>query len=172
MTPAIAADNSAVQVLPSEAITVVHRSDGSGTTGIFTHYLSQTSPDWKAGPGQGTTVNWPTGVGAKGNDGVAQAVKTTEGAIGYNELGYVLQNGITYAAVQNADSSGFLRPSVATVAAAAAAVDQHPGRPALLQHERARRTVVPDLWLLVHRRLQEPERFRQGRGHRHRLSGT
>jgi phosphate transport system substrate-binding protein len=121
----ITADNSGV-TLPHEAITVVHRSDGSGTTGIFTNYLSQVSPDWKAGPGQGTTVTWPTGVGAKGNDGVAQAVKTTEGALGYNELGYVLQNGITYGTVQNADGTAFLSPTVATVSAAAAAVTTIP----------------------------------------------
>jgi phosphate transport system substrate-binding protein len=121
----ITADNAGL-TLPHESITVVHRSDGSGTTGIFTNYLSQVSPDWKAGPGQGTTVTWPTGVGAKGNDGVAQAVKTTEGAIGYNELGYVLQNGITYGSVQNADGTGFLTPSVATIAAAAAAATTIP----------------------------------------------
>src|SRR5579885_2847381 len=81
--PAIAALNSGV-TLPNQTITIVHRSDGSGTTGIFTHYLAAVSPDWNTKVGAATTVNWPVGVGAKGNDGVATAVKSTEGAIGYN----------------------------------------------------------------------------------------
>ena len=78
--------------LPHETITVVHRSDGSGTTGIFTHYLSAVSPEWMSKVGAGTTVNWPTGVGGKGNSGVAAVVKSTAGAMGYNELAYVLTN--------------------------------------------------------------------------------
>jgi phosphate transport system substrate-binding protein len=122
---AIAADNSGL-ALPDQAITVVHRSDGSGTTGIFTHYLEAVSPHWAAGPKSGTTVNWPTGVGAKGNDGVANQVKNTAGAIGYNELGYVLQNGIAYAAIQNKDGSGFVVPTAETVTAAAGAVTNIP----------------------------------------------
>jgi len=122
---AIAADNSGV-TLPDQAITVVHRSDGSGTTGIFSAYLTAVSPDWAAGPKQGTTVNWPVGVGAKGNDGVANQVKNTAGAIGYNELGYVLQNGISYAAVQNKDASGYIVPNADTVTAAAAAATSIP----------------------------------------------
>jgi phosphate transport system substrate-binding protein len=123
--PAIAADNSGV-TLPDQAITVVHRSDGSGTTGIFTHYLAAVSPDWAAGPKFGTTINWPTGVGAKGNDGVANQVKNTTGAIGYNELGYVLQNGISYGAVQNKDGTAFLEPNTDTVTAAAGAATDIP----------------------------------------------
>jgi phosphate transport system substrate-binding protein len=123
--PAIAADNSGV-TLPNQAITVVHRSDGSGTTGIFTTYLSGVSTDWANGPKAGTTVNWPVGVGAKGNDGVANQVKTTVGAIGYNELGYVLQNGISYAAVQNKDGTGYVVPNVDTVTAAASAATNIP----------------------------------------------
>ncbi len=109
--------------LPHQSITVVHRSDGSGTTGIFTHYLSAISPDWKSKVGAGTTVNWPTGVGAKGNAGVAAQVKSTAGAIGYNELGYVLTNNIQYAAVQNA-SMKFVVPSVDSAAAAAQNIDK------------------------------------------------
>ncbi len=118
--PEIAADNSGV-ALPDTAITVVHRSDGSGTTGIFTHYLVAVSPTWSSGPGANTTINWPVGVGAKGNDGVANQVKNTAGAISYNELGYVLQNGISYAAVQNKDGTDFIVPNADTVTAAAAA---------------------------------------------------
>ncbi len=123
--PAIAADNPTL-TLPNQAITVVHRSDGSGTTGIFTNYLVAVSPDWASGPKAGTTINWPVGVGAKGNDGVASTVKNTAGAIGYNELGYVLQNGISYAAIQNGDGSAYIVPSAATVTAASASVTTIP----------------------------------------------
>jgi phosphate transport system substrate-binding protein len=108
--------------LPHEGITVVHRSDGSGTTGIFTSYLSAVSPQWKSQVGAGTTINWPTGVGAKGNSGVAAQVKSTAGAMGYNELAYVLTNTIQYAAVQNA-SMKYVLPSLASAAAAAQSIN-------------------------------------------------
>lgn len=104
--------------LPHAAITVVHRSDGSGTTGIFTHYLAAVSPAWASGPGAGNTINWPTGVGGKGNAGVASAVKATAGSIGYNELAYVLTNTIQYAQVQNANGDWVL-PSLDSAKAAA-----------------------------------------------------
>ncbi|HEU5441027.1 MAG TPA: phosphate ABC transporter substrate-binding protein PstS [Ktedonobacterales bacterium] len=123
--PAIAASNTGAS-LPNKPITVVHRSDGSGTTGILTHYLAAVSPDWANGPGAGTTINWPTGVGAKGNDGVAAQVKNTAYAIGYNELAYVVANNISYAAVQNKDASAFVVPSSDTVAAAANSVTSIP----------------------------------------------
>ena len=118
----ITALNTGVSI-PHQSITVVHRSDGSGTTGIFTHYLSAVSPTWKSQVGAGTTINWPTGVGAKGNSGVAAQVKSTTGAIGYNELGYVLTNSIQYAAVQNANMK-YVVPSVASAAAAAQNIEQ------------------------------------------------
>ena len=89
--PAIAALNPGVQ-LPATHIAVVHRSDGSGTTFNFTHYLSQVSPTWKGGPGEGKSVNWPTGVGGKGNEGVAGYVKQIPNSIGYVEYAYVVQN--------------------------------------------------------------------------------
>jgi phosphate transport system substrate-binding protein len=111
--------------LPHQSITVVHRSDGSGTTGIFTHYLAAVSPDWQSKVGAGTTVNWPTGVGSKGNAGVAAQVKSTAGAIGYNELAYVLTNNIQYAAVQNANMKNVL-PSVESAAAAAQNIATYP----------------------------------------------
>ncbi len=113
----ITAINAGVS-LPHQSITVVHRSDGSGTTGIFTHYLAAVSPAWQSQVGAGTTVNWPTGVGGKGNAGVAAQVKSTAGAIGYNELAYVLSNNIQYAAVQNANMK-YVLPSVDSAAAAA-----------------------------------------------------
>src|SRR6266487_3705617 len=113
----IKALNAGVSI-PHQSITVVHRSDGSGTTGIFTHYLAAVSPQWQSQVGAGTTVNWPTGVGGKGNAGVAAQVKSTAGAIGYNELAYVLANNIQYAAVQNASGKAVL-PSVDSARTAA-----------------------------------------------------
>ncbi len=120
----ITALNSGVS-LPHQTITVVHRSDGSGTTSIVTHYLAAVSPDWQSKVGAGTTVNWPTGVGAKGNAGVAAQVKSTAGAIGYNELAYVLANNIQYAAVQNANMK-YVLPSVVSAAAAAQNITTFP----------------------------------------------
>jgi len=107
----IKALNSGVTI-PHQSITVVHRSDGSGTTGIFTHYLAAVSPTWQSKVGAGTTINWPTGVGGKGNAGVAAQVKSTTGSIGYNELAYVLTNSIQYAAIKNVDGK-YVLPSVA-----------------------------------------------------------
>jgi phosphate transport system substrate-binding protein len=114
---ALAADNSGVS-LPNQAITVVHRSDGSGTTYIFTDYLSSVSADWKSGPGQGKSVNWPVGQGAKGNEAVATTIKQTPGAIGYVELAYVLQTGMSQAKLKNKDGN-FVIPSEAGATAAA-----------------------------------------------------
>ena len=99
--PAIMAQNSGAK-LPSSDITVVHRSDGSGTSYAFTDYLSKVSPDWKSKVGVGKSVQWPTGVGASGNTGVGQQVKTTEGAIGYVELAYVVQSQLQQAFMKNA----------------------------------------------------------------------
>src|SRR5947207_10549300 len=104
---AIKAANTGV-TLPHQTITSVHRSDGSGTTGIFTHYLSAVSSDWSSKVGAGTTVNWPTGVGGKGSAGVAAAVKSTAGAIGYVELAYVLSNKLSNAVVVNSAGKPFL----------------------------------------------------------------
>jgi len=112
--------------LPGTDITVVHRSDGSGTTYIFMDYLSKVSPEWKQKVGVATSVQWPAGVGGKGNEGVAGLVKQTPGAIGYVELIYALQNNISYGSVQNM-SGDFVKASVESVtAAAAAAADKMP----------------------------------------------
>jgi len=105
--------------LPNMPITVVHRSDGSGTTYIFTDFLSHVSAEWKQKVGAGKSVQWPVGIGGKGNEGVAGQVRETPGAIGYIELAYVLENQMTYAQVQN-KAGKFLYPSIKTVAAAAA----------------------------------------------------
>jgi len=108
--------------LPDTAITVVHRSDGSGTTNIFTDYLSKISPEWKAGPGKGTSVNWPVGLGGKGNEGVTGVVKQTEGAIGYVELAYANQNKLPTAELRNREGQ-WVKATLAATSAAAAKVE-------------------------------------------------
>src|SRR5438552_144461 len=117
--PAIAGLNAGVN-LPGTDITVVHRSEGSGTTYIWVDYLAKISPEWMKKVGVATAVNWPTGVGGKGNEGVAGLVTQTPGSIGYVELIYALQNKISYGSVQNREGE-FVRASVAAVTAAAAA---------------------------------------------------
>ena len=108
--------------LPALKITVVHRSDGSGTTFNFVNYLSKVSPEWKQGVGEGTAVKWPTGIGGKGNEGVAAYVKQIKGGIGYVELSYALQNRMAYARLRNA-AGNFVLPSDETFQAAAASAD-------------------------------------------------
>ena len=105
--------------LPDRDIVVVHRSDGSGTTNIFTDYLSKVSPVWKEKVGKGTSVQWPTGVGAKGNEGVAGQVRQTPYSIGYVELAYAIQNRLPYAELRNA-AGRFVAPSLETTTAAMA----------------------------------------------------
>ena len=119
--PAIATLNAGT-TLPDGKISIVHRSDGSGTTFNFSNYLSKLSPDWKAKVGEGTSLQWPTGVGGKGNEGVASYVQQIKGSIGYVELAYALQNGMPYASLQNA-AGNFVQPSEESFAAAAATAD-------------------------------------------------
>ncbi len=119
--PAIAALNPGL-ALPKAKITVVHRSDGSGTTFNFVNYLSKVNPQWKSQVGEGTTVQWPTGIGGKGNEGVAAYVKQIKGGIGYVELSYALQNKMSWASMKNA-AGQFVQPSDASFAAAAASAD-------------------------------------------------
>jgi phosphate transport system substrate-binding protein len=116
--PRIAALNPGVK-LPNEDLIVVHRSDGSGTTYIFTDYLSKISPEWQQKVGKATSVSWPTGLGGKGNEGVTQQVKQVEGAIGYVELIYAVSNKMTYDQLKNA-AGKFINPSLESVTAAAA----------------------------------------------------
>lgn len=122
--PAIAAVNPGVS-LPGTDVSVVHRSDGSGTTSIFTTYLTKASPDWVTVVGKGDatksagkTVDWPTGLGASGNEGVTQGINQTEGGVGYIELAYALQNHIPFADVKN-KSGNFVTPSLQSLTAAA-----------------------------------------------------
>jgi phosphate transport system substrate-binding protein len=117
--PAITKLNAGVN-LPATDISVVHRSDGSGTTYIWVDFLSKLSPEWKAKAGVATSVNWPTGIGGKGNEGVAGLVQQTPGSLGYVELIYALQNKIEYGSVQNMDGE-FVRASIQAVTLAAGA---------------------------------------------------
>jgi phosphate transport system substrate-binding protein len=123
--PRLAAVNPGVS-LPSTPIVVVHRSDGSGTTYIWVDYLSKVSPEWQQRVGRGTSVNWPVGLGGKGNEGVAGQVKNTPGALGYVELAYAVQNKLPVGLVRNA-AGKFVEPTIeSTTAAAAAAVSSMP----------------------------------------------
>ena len=114
----IAALNPGVK-LPNVDVLVVHRAEGSGTTYIFTDYLASVSPAWKSGPGKGKEVQWPVGLGGRGNEGVAGQVKQTPGAIGYVELAYARQNSLPTAHVRNA-SDAFVNPTIESITAAAA----------------------------------------------------
>ena len=115
---AIAATNPGVK-LPAQDIILVHRSDGSGTSFIFTDYLSKVSPEWKEKVGNANAVNWPAGLGGKGNEGVTQQVKQSEGGLGYVELIYAKGNKLSYAQVKNAGGA-FVQPTLESVTAAAA----------------------------------------------------
>ena len=119
--PAIAALNPGL-ALPDQKITVVHRSDGSGTTFNFVNYLSKVSPQWRQQVGEGTSVQWPAGIGGKGNEGVTAYVKQIKGGIGYVELSYALQNRLAHASLKNA-AGRFVQPSEESFAAAAASAD-------------------------------------------------
>jgi phosphate transport system substrate-binding protein len=120
----IAAHNPGV-TLPADDIVVVHRSDGSGTTFIFTDFLSKVSPEWKGRVGKGTSVNWPIGLGGKGNEGVTQQVKQSPGTIGYVELIYAISNKLPSARIRNSAGS-LVQPTLKSVAAAAAGAKLSP----------------------------------------------
>lgn len=120
----IAKDNPGAH-LPDQKIIVVHRSDGSGTSFIFTDYLSKVSTEWAGGPGKGTSPSWPVGVGGKGNEGVAGLVRQMPGAIGYVELIYALQNKIAFGSIKNA-AGNWITASISGVTEAAASIKQMP----------------------------------------------
>ena len=122
---AIASVNPGVK-LPDTPIVVIHRSDGSGTTFVWTDYLSKVSPEWKSSVGSNTSVSWPVGLGGKGNEGVSGLVRQTEGSLGYVELIYALQNKIPFGVVQNA-AGNFVKASLQSTTAAAAAAKFTPG---------------------------------------------
>ena len=154
--PALVKLNPATK-LPATDITVVHRSDGSGTTYIFVDYLAKASPEWKKRVGVATSVNWPTGVGGKGNEGVAGLVQQVPGSIGYVELIYALQNKIAYGSVQNL-AGEFVRATVASVTAAAAgAAAKMPADFRVSITNAEGKGVYPDLLLHLAAALREPE---------------
>jgi phosphate transport system substrate-binding protein len=156
--PRIAAINKGAK-LPNIDIVVAHRSDGSGTTDIFTNYLATVSPEWKAKAGRGKSVNWPVGIGGKGNEGVAGVVKQTPGAIGYVELAFAQQNKMKDAALRNRDGQ-FVSPSLnATSAAAAGAAKGMPAdfRMSLVDAPGKDSYPICGLtWLLVYKEQRDP----------------
>jgi len=160
---AIAALNPGLK-LPSTAINVVHRSDGSGTTFIWTNYLSKMSAAWKEKVGEGTSVNWPAGVGGKGNEGVASYVQRIDGAIGYVEYAYVLQNKMTYVQVRNRDGA-FVAPSAKAFQAAAAGADWKaaPGMYMILTDAPGKDSwpIAGATFILLHKTQEKPESARQ-----------
>jgi phosphate transport system substrate-binding protein len=157
--PAIAKLNTGMQ-LPKEPINVVHRSDGSGTTYIFTHYLSQVSAEFKQKVGNSTSVAWPAGVGGKGNEGVANYVQRLKGAIGYVEYAYALQNKMTYARLQNR-AGNFVKPDSESFQAAAAGADWAgtPGFRVMLTNQPGSDSwpITGATFILVYKKQQRPE---------------
>jgi phosphate transport system substrate-binding protein len=151
--PAIAALNKGV-ALPSDAITVVARSDGSGTTFLFVNYLSKVSAEWKSSVGEGTSVKWPAGVGGKGNEGVASYVARINGAIGYVEYAYAKQNKLAHALMANKDGQ-FVAPSDDAFKAAAAGADwaKTPGMGVILtdQSGKASWPITGASYILMHK---------------------
>ncbi|HUL41795.1 MAG TPA: phosphate ABC transporter substrate-binding protein PstS [Burkholderiales bacterium] len=161
--PAIAALNSNVN-LPDQDITVVHRSDGSGTTFIWSNYLSKVSPEWKDKVGEGTSIAWPTGVGGKGNEGVASYVLRLNGSIGYVEYAYALQNKMSYCLVKNRDGN-FVAPSIDTFKAAAAGADwsQAPGMYLILTDQPGANAwpISGATFILVYKTQDKPARAKE-----------
>ncbi len=144
--------------LPHQQIAVVHRSDGSGTTFVFTDYLSKTSPEWKSKVGAGTSVNWPVGLGGKGNEGVAGLIRQMPGSLGYIELIYAEQNKIAYGSVQNA-AGEFVKASLESTTAAAASVRDMPADFRVSITNPSGRDAYPIAsftWLLIPSRLSDP----------------
>jgi len=143
--------------LPDQDIVVVHRSDGSGTTFIFTDYLSKVSSEWKSKAGSNTSVNWPAGIGGKGNEGVSGQVKQTPGALGYVELIYAVQNKLPYSDVKNSTGE-FVKPTVDSITAALATAEipddfrfsmtNAPGKDAY--------PIAGATWLLVYQQQKDP----------------
>ncbi len=159
--PKITALNTGVK-LPDLPVTVVHRSDGSGTTNIFTDYLSKVSSNWQQRVGKGTSVSWPSGLGAKGNEGVAGMIKQSEGSIGYVELAYAVQNQLPYASLRN-QAGSFVEPTFDAVSAAAAgAVPTMPEDLRVSITNASGKAAYPIsgfTWLLIYKKMQNAEKM-------------
>ena len=157
--PAIVALNKDIK-LPDDDITVVHRSDGSGTTFIFTNYLSKVSADWKSSVGEGTAVSWKAGTGGKGNEGVASYVQRIKGSIGYVEYAYALQNKMNHVQMKNHDGN-FVQPESSAFQAAAAGAkwDKAPGFYELLTDEAGKNSwpISGATFILMHKVQDKPE---------------
>jgi len=157
--PALAKVNPGVK-FPNQSIIVVHRSDGSGTTYIFTDYLSKVSKEWETTVGRGTSVKWPLGLGGKGNEGVAGQVRQLEGAIGYVELIYALQNNIPYGSVQNA-AGQFLKATLEGTTEAAGTVKSMPADFRVSITNAPGKTAYPIssfTWLLIPEKNSDPKK--------------
>lgn len=146
--------------LPNQKIVVVHRSEGSGTTYCFTDYLSKVSPEWASKVGKNTSVDWPVGLGAKGNDGVAGLIKQQRGAFGYVELIYAVTNHLPYGTVQN-KAGEFVKADLNSVAAAAASVKQLPSDLAVSITDAPGKTAYPIstyTWLLIPGKIEDAKK--------------
>ncbi len=156
--PKIAAANPAAK-LPDQAITIVHRSDGSGTTAVFTKHLSAISPDWKAAVGDGKTVQWPVGVGAKGNEGVTAQILQTAGSIGYVEYGYAKNNNLKFASLQNKAGS-FVAPTDESASQALATVALPENLRAFIEDPEGAQSypIVTYTWMLVPKKVADPNK--------------
>jgi phosphate transport system substrate-binding protein len=154
--PAIAQANSGVN-LPDQPITVVHRADGSGTTGVFTKHLSAISPEWKEKVGEGKSVEWPVGVGGKGNEGVTAQIKQTEGAIGYVEYGYAKNNNLTTAALQN-QSGNFIKATDESASKTLGAVTLPENLRAFISDPEGDESypIVTYTWILAYQKYADP----------------
>ena len=156
--PAIASLNPGMK-LPDKAVATVHRSDGSGTNFIFTHYLSEVSPEFKSKIGENTSVEFPGGLGGKGNEGVSALASRTDGAIGYVEYAYALQNKMTYTLLRNHDGN-FVSPTSATFQAAAAGADwsKAPGFYLLLTNQPGKESwpITGATFILMHKKQEKP----------------
>ena len=156
--PKIAAANPGAK-LPDQAITIVHRSDGSGTTAVFTKHLSAISPDWKSAVGDGKTVQWPVGVGAKGNEGVTAQVLQTAGSIGYVEYGYAKNNNLKFASLQNKAGS-FVAPTDESASQALATVPLPENLRAFIEDPEGAQSypIVTYTWMLVPKTVADPNK--------------
>jgi phosphate transport system substrate-binding protein len=156
--PVIASLNPGMK-LPDKAVATVHRSDGSGTNFIFTHYLSEVSPEFKSKIGENTSVEFPGGLGGKGNEGVSALASRTDGAIGYVEYAYALQNKMTYTLLRNHDGN-FVSPTSATFQAAAAGADwsKAPGFYLLLTNQPGKESwpITGATFILMHKKQEKP----------------
>jgi len=160
----IASVNAGV-TLPNQDIIVVHRSDGSGTSFVFTDYLSKVSPDWAQKVGKGASLNWPVGLGGRGNEGVSATVRQTPGAIGYTELGYAMINKMPFATIQN-QAGKWIAPSLESVTAAAAGAMKDMGqntdfRVSITNAQGAQAYPISSFtWLLIHKTYDDSAKGR------------